>query len=112
MGREFKMIVEIESYEMDNVMLDLGSNVIILPNKSWKLMGKPTLVWSPIQIKLANQYRIYPICWLQQLEENIEGMKTKADFEVIDIMDDSNPYLALLGIDWAFDNNKILNLKK
>jgi len=27
-------------------------------------------------------------------------------------MDESDPYLALLGIDWAFDNNAVLNLKK
>ena len=34
------------------------------------------------------------------------------DFEVIEIIDDSNPFLALLGIDWAFDNLTIINLKK
>jgi hypothetical protein len=46
------------------------------------------------------------------VEVNIEGVKTKADFEVIEIMDESDPYPALLGIDWAFDNNVVLNLKK
>jgi hypothetical protein len=60
-GREFKMTVELGSYEMDGVMLDLGSDVNILPKKSWELMGRPNLVWSPIQLRLANQYRIYPI---------------------------------------------------
>jgi hypothetical protein len=30
---------------------------------------------------------------------NIEGVKNKDYFEVIEIMDDSYPYLALLGID-------------
>jgi hypothetical protein len=49
---------------------------------------------------------------LEQVEVNIEGVKTKVDFEVIEIMDDSDPYPALLGIDWAFDNNAMLNLKK
>jgi hypothetical protein len=39
-------------------------------------------------------------------------VKTKEDFEVIEIMDESDPYPALLGIDWAFDNNLMLNLKK
>ena len=34
------------------------------------------------------------------------------DFEVIEIIDDSNPYLALLGIDWAIDMNGFINLKK
>jgi histidyl-tRNA synthetase len=60
---------------------------------------------------LANQYKIYPIGQLEQVEVNI-GVKTKDDFEVIEIMDESNPYPALLGIDWAFDNNAVLNLKK
>jgi hypothetical protein len=27
-------------------------------------------------------------------------------------LDESDPYLALLGIGWAFDNNAVLNLKK
>jgi hypothetical protein len=43
---------------------------------------------------------------------NIEGVKTKAYFEVIEIMDDSDPYPTLLGIDWIFENNIVLNLKK
>lgn len=34
------------------------------------------------------------------------------NFEVIEIMDDSNPYLTLLGINWAIDMNGIINLKK
>jgi hypothetical protein len=36
----------------------------------------------------------------------------KADFEFIEIMDESDPYPALLEIDWAFENNVVLNLKK
>ena len=35
-----------------------------------------------------------------------------ADFEVIEIIDDNNPFPALLGIDWAFDNLAVTNLKK
>jgi hypothetical protein len=55
------MIAELRSYEMDGVMLDLGSDVNILSNKSWELMGKPNLVCSPIQLWLTNKYRIYYI---------------------------------------------------
>jgi hypothetical protein len=40
---------------------------------------------------------------LEQVEVNIEGVKMKDDFEVIEIMDDFDPYPALLGIDWAFE---------
>ena len=35
-----------------------------------------------------------------------------ADFEVIEIVDDNNPYTALLGIDWATDMSGVINLKK
>ena len=34
------------------------------------------------------------------------------DFEVIEIIDDNNPFPALLGIYWAFDNLAVINLKK
>jgi len=39
-------------------------------------------------------------------------VKTKFDFAIIDIMDDSYPYPTLLGIDWDFDKNAMMNLKK
>lgn len=34
------------------------------------------------------------------------------DFKVIKVLDDSNPYLALFRLDWAFENMAISNLKK
>jgi hypothetical protein len=34
-----------------------------------------------------------------------------ADFEVIDIVDNTFPYPTLLGLDWDFDNQTIINLK-
>jgi hypothetical protein len=55
------MTTELGGYDMDGVMLDLGSDMNIFPNKYWEVMGKPKLVWSPIQLHLANQYKIYPI---------------------------------------------------
>jgi hypothetical protein len=54
-GREFKMTFELGSYEMDGVMLDLGSSMNVFPKKLWELMGKLNLVWSPIQLQLENQ---------------------------------------------------------
>jgi hypothetical protein len=60
----------------------------------------------------VNQYIIYPIGRLEQVEVNIEGVKKKVDFEMIEIMDDSDPYPAFLSIDLAFDNNVMLKLKK
>jgi hypothetical protein len=42
---------------------------------------------------------------------NIERVKTKAKFKVIEIMDESHPYPYFLGINCNFDNNATLNLK-
>ena len=43
---------------------------------------------------------------------DIEGASALADFEVIDIVHDSNPHPMLLGIDWATDMNGVINLNK
>jgi len=75
-------------------------------------MGNPKLVYSPIQFCMANQYRIFPIIRLKNIEVDLAGVKTVADFEVKKIMDENDPYPTLLGIDWAFDNSAFLNLKK
>ena len=39
-------------------------------------------------------------------------MRAFANFEVIDIFDDTNPYPTLLGIDWAIENQTIIKFKK
>ena len=41
-----------------------------------------------------------------------EGLRTYANFKEIGIVDDTNPYPALLGIDWEIDNQTIINFKK
>jgi hypothetical protein len=43
---------------------------------------------------------------------DIDGVRTFAYFEVIEIVDDSFPYPALLGIDWAFNNSTVVDLNK
>ena len=43
---------------------------------------------------------------------DLDGVSTIADFEVIEIIGDSNPYSALLGIEWAMANAAIINLKR
>ena len=49
---------------------------------------------------------------LQGITVDIEGASALADFEVIEIVDDNNPYPTLLGIDWGIDTNGVINLKK
>jgi hypothetical protein len=43
---------------------------------------------------------------------DIDRVRTFADFEVIEIVDDSCPYPALLGIDWDFNNSTVVDLNK
>jgi hypothetical protein len=43
---------------------------------------------------------------------DIDGVRTFADFEVIEIVDDSFLYPALFGIDRAFNNSTVFDLKK
>ena len=49
---------------------------------------------------------------MSQVPINIEELCTFAYFEVINIVDDTNPYPTLLGIDWDIDNQTIINFKK
>ena len=53
-----------------------------------------------------------PLGRFPRVPVDIDGVSTIAYFKVIDIIDDSNPYPALLGIEWAIDNATIINLKQ
>ena len=101
----------IEDFNMGDIILDLGSEVNVLPKKTCKCMGDPTLGYSHVQLKLANQHRVLPIGRLKGVTADLDGVCTKADFEVIEIVDYTTPYSVLLGLDWAFENQPIINLK-
>jgi len=49
---------------------------------------------------------------LQGITMDIEGASALVDFELIEIVDDRNPYSSLLGIYWTTDMNRVINLKK
>jgi len=74
-------------------------------------MGRPALQWSLIQLRMESQQKIIPMGWLYGVIVDIEGASALADFEVIKIVDDNNPYPALLGIYWSIDMNGVINLK-
>lgn len=111
-GKEFQLNTQVAGFQISDTMLDLGSDVNILPRKTWQALGRPRLAYSPIQLRMVNQYCIFPIGWLEGVEVDVAGVKTYTDFEVIDIMGDKDPYPTLLGIDWAFENYSIIDLKK
>ena len=111
-GREMRLSAVIGYYEMDEVVLDLGSEVNVMTKQTWEIMAKLKLSFSPIQLRLANQQWVIPLGHLSNVPIDLDGVRSLADFEVIEIIDDSTPYPALLGIDWAFENQVIINLKK
>ena len=54
---------------------------------------------------------VFKGCWVGA-QHDIEGLCTFAYFEVINSVDDANPYPMLFGIDWAIDNHTIINFEK
>ena len=74
---------QIGEYDMTDVILDLGSEVNVPTKQTWEQMGKPTLEWSPIQLRLANQQKIVPLGRLPNVPVDIDGVSTLAYFEVI-----------------------------
>jgi len=99
-------------FQIRDTMLDLGLDVNILPRKTWEAMGKPQLKYFPIQLRMENQYFVLPIGRLENVEVDVVGMKTHTEFEVIDVMGDRDPYPKLLGIDWAYENYTVIDIKK
>lgn len=111
-GREMRLTSQIGEYEMDQVILDLGSDANFFPKQTWEIMGIPTLQWSLIQLRMENEHNIIPMGRLHGATVDIEGTSTLGVFEVIEIVDNNNPYPGLLGIDWAIHMNGVINLKK
>jgi hypothetical protein len=51
----------IGDFNMDDIILDFGSQVNVLPKKTWECIRDPALGYSPIQLKLPNLHRVIPI---------------------------------------------------
>ena len=98
------MNTHIGDYDMDFIILDMGSDVNILTKQTWESMGNPKLAWSLLQLWLENQLNVLPISRLSRVHVEVEGLQTYAEFEVIEIFDNTNPYPSLLGIDLAIEN--------
>jgi hypothetical protein len=45
---EFKFNAQIGVYDVDNVILELGLDVNVLPKETWEMMGEPELIFPPI----------------------------------------------------------------
>ena len=47
-GREMQLMAQIGDYEMEQLILDLRSDVNVLPKKTWQWMEETKLEWSTI----------------------------------------------------------------
>jgi hypothetical protein len=101
-NREFRLNANIGDFNMGDIILYLGSEVNVIPKKTWQCMREPTLGYSLVQLKLANQHRVLPIGRLKFVTVDLDGVHTKADFEVIEIVDGTTPYMTFLVLDWVF----------
>jgi hypothetical protein len=111
-NKELHLNAQIGEYDIDYVVLDLGSEVNVMMKQTWASMGTLKLIYSPISLRMANQQAISPFGRLEHVPVDIDGVRTFSDFEVIEIVDHNFPYPALLGIDWAFNNSTVVDLKK
>jgi hypothetical protein len=98
-NKELQLNAQIGEYDIDYVVLDLRSEVNVMMKKTWALMGKLKLIYSPTRIRMANQQAIILFGRLEHVPVDINIVRTFADFEVFEIVDDRCPYLVLLGID-------------
>jgi hypothetical protein len=111
-NKELHLNAQIGEYEIKYVVLDLGSEVNVTMKQTWAYMGKPMLIYSPIRLRMDNKQAVSSFGRLEHVPVDIDGVRTFANFEVIEIVDNNFPYPALLGIDWAFDNSTVVELKK
>jgi hypothetical protein len=95
-NKQLHLNSQIGEYDIDYVVLDLGSEVNVMTKQTWALMGKPKLIYSPIRLRMANHHAVIPIGRLEHVPMDIDRVRTFEDFEVIEIVDDNCPYLALL----------------
>jgi hypothetical protein len=47
-SREFRLNANIGDFNMGDIILDLGSEVNVLPKNTWQYMGDHTLGYSPV----------------------------------------------------------------
>jgi hypothetical protein len=67
-------------------MLYFGYEFNMLPEKTWKYLGKPQLVYFPIHLRTERQYYIFLVGRLENVEIDVAGVKNKTNFDVIEIM--------------------------
>jgi hypothetical protein len=53
--KKLHLNAHIGDYDIDYVVIELGSEVNVMTKNTWALMGKPKLIYSPIRLIMSNQ---------------------------------------------------------
>jgi hypothetical protein len=73
-NKEINLNAQIGEYDIDYVVLNLGLEVNVMTKKTWALMGKPKLIYSPIRLRMANQQYVIPFGQLVRVPMDINGV--------------------------------------
>jgi hypothetical protein len=60
----------------------------------------------------VKKHKIVPIGRLLRVPVNIDRVHSVVDFKFIEIVDKSQPYPVIMGLEWDFENQTIINLNK
>ena len=69
--------------------------------------GKSHIRIFTCSIETGKPTKILPIGRLKGVIVDLDGVCTKEDFEVIEIVDGTTPYPTFLGLHWVFENQAI-----
>jgi hypothetical protein len=74
-NKELHLNDQIGEYDIDYVVLDLGSEFNVMMKKMWTLMGKPKLIYSLIRLRMDNQQVVNPFGRLEHVLMDIDGFR-------------------------------------
>jgi hypothetical protein len=86
-------------FDVDCV-LDEETQVNVMTERTWELLGKPAMVPSLGGIGLFRGKLITLCGKLTQIPMNVNGTSTEEDFEIIKFIEDNAPFTMLLGRPW------------
>jgi hypothetical protein len=89
----------IGDFDIDSV-LDEETQVNIMPERTWEAIGKPCMIPSLGGIGLFIGKQMMLCGNIAQIPMTVNGTLTKEDFEIIKFIEDSAPFIMLLGKYW------------
>jgi hypothetical protein len=91
--------VRIRDFDIDYV-IDEETQVNIMTERTWELLGKPPMIHSLGGIGLFRGKLITLCGKLAQIPMNFNGTSIEEDFEIIRFIEDKAPFTMLLGRSW------------